>query len=255
MLALSTTTMLLCSSTNKTGVDSFTARHQTDGKSAGVSDDGRGTDVVPTVSGQSWQATADTMLRTDHHSEPYFIWSDECDVRTSGPPSSSAPSAQPREVRVGTSPFGNKCNGGIVLTKENQRSGGTQESSDHDRRRVGTARLLPVLERREPEAEQRYHRESGTFGDRVQQMAFAANTDAKSGGVFSGPIASLRYCRTSSPKGPQTIGVEVGLIPPLSMSDGSEPPIFVRIAGTGSLNQALQCDKRASTRRTDPGRM
>ena len=86
--------------------------------------------------------------------------------------------------------------------------------------------------------------ESGTFGDRLQQMAFAANTDAKSGGVFSGPIASLKVLPNSSPKGSQSFAVEVGLIPPLSISDGNAPPIFLRIAGTGSLNQALQCDKQ-----------
>ena len=82
----------------------------------------------------------------------------------------------------------------------------------------------------------------GNFGGRVQQMAFAANTDPKSGHL-SGPIVSLDVLPNSAAN-PSTIAVEVGLLPPLSISDGNAPPIFLRIAGQGSLNQALQCDKQ-----------
>ena len=36
--------------------------------------------------------------------------------------------------------------------------------------------------------------------------------------------------------------MSVGLQPPLQVTDGSLKPILLRVAGTGSLNQMLDCD-------------
>ena len=85
--------------------------------------------------------------------------------------------------------------------------------------------------------------EEGFFGNRPIQMAFAASTAAQSNTVFSGPIISASVQPYHSlPKSAQTTLISVGLSPPLKITDGSAPPLFLRVAGTGSLNQMLDCD-------------
>jgi len=231
-------------STNKTGIGFVHGRPQSDGtgnKTATV------TDVELTIAPYSNGKPTGGSACTDS-TAPYYIWSQtDCDVRIRAQLDFGAGiNDKPREVRVGTAPFGNKCNSGIVLDKETDSVTGLiwwEQEQNWTTITAGSGQNNFYLCWNAQSGANKA--ESGTFGDRVQQMAFAANTNAKSGGVFSGPVVSASIQQGHSvSKGPQTLSVSVGLIPPLRVSDGNAKPIFLRIAGPGSLNQALQCDKQ-----------
>lgn len=233
--------------TNKTGVGFIHGKPQTDGtgnKTATV------TDVELTTLKSNNKPNGGLPCIDD--TAPYFVWTQtDCDVRIRAQVDfgSAILSSGAREVRVSTSAFGNKCNGGISLQKTVQNGLlWWEQEANWTTLRAGSGQTNFYLcwngESDKPGPRGGTNPEGGVFGDRVQQMAFAASTDAKSGAVFSGPIASLTVLPNSSPKNSQGVSVAVGLLPPLSISDGNATPIFLRIAGTGSLNQALQCDKQ-----------
>ena len=233
-------------STNKSGIGFIHGKPQTDGsgnKTATVTDVELTTLTSPNgLPNGGAPCTDDTA--------PYYVWTaTDCDVRLRAQVDfgSGILSTGAREVRVATSPFGSKCNGGISLQKTVQNGLlWWEQDARWTTLTAGSGQTNFYLcwngESAKPGGGT--NPEGGTFGDRVQQMAFAANTDAKSGGVYSGPLVSATILPTSSPKGSQGVSVSVGLLPPLSISDGNATPVFLRLAGTGSLNQALQCDKQ-----------
>ena len=87
-------------------------------------------------------------------SAPYFHWGDtDCDVRFRAQLDfDGALPANPREVRVNTSAFGNNCNGGVLLKKETEALGAIwweQETSWFTiAAESGRTRVLPLLVRR-----------------------------------------------------------------------------------------------------------
>jgi hypothetical protein len=233
-------------STNKTGVGFIHGKPQTDGTGNATA---TVTDVeLSTLTSVNGLPNGGSPCTDD--TAPYYVWTQaDCDVRIRAQVDfgSAILSGGAREVRVSTSPFGNKCNGGISLQKTVQ--GGLlwwEQEAGWTTLPAGSGQTNFYLcwngESAKPGGGT--NPEGGVFGNRVQQMAFAANTDATSNRVFSGPLVSLAVLPTSSPKAAQGVSVAVGLLPPLSISDGNAKPIFLRIAGTGSLNQALQCDKQ-----------
>lgn len=179
-------------------------------------------------------------------SSPYFNWTaEDCDVRIRALVDFSGPGWAPasREVRVSTSPFGNRCSGGILLDRngawwEQERSWTTIAA--------GSGRNLFYLcwygETGNPPNQQSWE---GSWGGRAQQMAFAVNTDpGRSNTAYSGPIVYLKVLPTPSmPQANQGATIEVGLQPALARtSNPAAQPVMLRIAGTGSLNQMLDCD-------------
>ena len=235
-------------STNKTGVGFIHGKPQTDGSGNATA---TVTDVeLSTVTSVNGLPNGGSLCTDD--TAPYYIWTQQdCDVRIRAQVDfgSAILSNGAREVRVATTPFGNKCSGGISLQKTVQGTPGLlwwEQEASWTTLSAGSGQTNFYLcwngESAKPSGGT--NPEGGVFGNRVQQMAFFANTDAKSGGVYSGPLVSAAVTPTSSPKGAQGVSVSVGLLPPLSITDGSKPPVFLRLAGTGSLNQALQCDKQ-----------
>ena len=108
-------------STNKTGIGFIHGKPQTDGTgnfTATVND------VELTVSPAANGLPNGGSPCLDN-TAPYFIWTQtDCDVRIRAfVDFGSGINANPREVRVDTSPFGNNCNGGTLLAKRNDPSG------------------------------------------------------------------------------------------------------------------------------------
>ncbi len=232
--------------TNKTGIGFIHGKPQSDGSgntSVTV------TDVELSVFPYSGLPAGGNPCTND--SAPYFIWSDtDCDVRIRAQIDfGSGFNPNPREVRASTSPFGNNCSGGVDLKKENE--GGLiwweQETrwTTIDMTPDGSGRNeFYLCWNGETGSGNNKQSREGFFGNRVMQMAFGANTDAGvSNTVFSGPIVYTSIQPGHSlDKGARTLFVEVGVIPPLQVSDGTAAPVFLRVAGTGSLNQMLDCD-------------
>ncbi len=177
-------------------------------------------------------------VTTDPDSAPYFVWNGDCQVRIRAQIDFGNVPNAPRDVRVqinGT--FGNQCNGGTAqLTRQN----GWWESpwitipagSGRNEFRL-CWRAGNGLQRRD-----------GNFNNQVIQMAFAANTDlGKSNTAYSGPMvyAAIQPGHSLA-KTKRNLVVEVGLQPPLAVTNGNAPPVMLRVAGTGSLNQMLDCD-------------
>lgn len=173
---------------------------------------------------------------TDPDSAPYFLWNGDCSVRMAATVEfGSLPG--PRVVRVATSPFGNNCTGGSLL----QNTGGPNFESA----------WLPTIDA-ESGVNGYYmcwrsgtggNMTQGNFGQQMIQMAYAAvqtrplvYTALRSPGTGCTAFSNALIVST------QTVCVEVGLQPPLRVTDGNDPPIFLRVAGSGSLNQALDCD-------------
>ena len=123
------------------------------------------------------------------------------------------PRGTPREVRVGTSPFGNNCNGGSLMKVNN----GIWESP-----------WLPTLTRQVPAStaaascwkagETATTRLRATFGGQIIQMAYVApnNTPLAYAAIRppGQPVSCVGYANTLV-KALQTVCVEVGLEPPL----------------------------------------
>jgi len=87
----------------------------------------------------------------------------------------------------------------------------------------------------------------GNFGGQMIQMAYAANPSATGSGpmVYSAIRGTSSGCTAYAnalDTGAQTVCVDVGLQPPLRVVDGNDPPLYLRISGSGSLNQMLDCD-------------
>ena len=233
--------------TNKTGIGFVHGKPQSDGNGQATA---TVTDVlvstVPDVNGKPTLGNGcpDGNL-TD--TGPYYVWTQrDCDVRISAQVDfgSDIKDGASREVRVGTTPFGNKCNGGIAMQKTTGLGGLIWYEQEQKWTTVAAGSgqnnfyLCWNGQRVSDNA-----KVDGTFGDRLQAMVFSANTDPNKG-VFSGPVASAKIRPTySEPKGPAGVSVEVGLIPPLTVTPGNAKPLLLRIAGAGSLNQALACDK------------
>ena len=173
-------------------------------------------------------------------SSPYFLWEDfgNCQIRIQAQLDFGANiPATAREVHVlqnGT--FGGNCNTGpeLILRDgywESPWMTIVESSGRNDFRlcwRAGTGG----------------GRRDGNFNNQVIQMAFSANTDSRaSNTAYSGPLVYTTVQPLHSlAKTLQTITVEVGLSPPLQLTDGTVPPIYLRISGRGSLNQMLDCD-------------
>ena len=168
---------------------------------------------------------------------PYFMWTADCQVRLRAKVEFGANvPAQPIVVRAQLNgPFGNNCTGGQSMDIRD----GWWES--------------PWFTISPQSGQNRFYMcwSAGTgptqlgsnFGQKTIQMAFAASTTATSNTVFSGPIVySSLQPRHSYAKAAQTVLVSVGMSPPLTITDGNATPILLRLAGTGSLNQALDCD-------------
>ncbi|MDQ3379921.1 MAG: Tad domain-containing protein [Actinomycetota bacterium] len=174
---------------------------------------------------------------TDPDSAPYFLFNAECKVRIRAQIEfGSLPS--PRIVRVN----GNaNCTSGIDLELRD----GWWESTWLPTIAQGSRRNGYSLCWR---AGSGGGGPKGDWGRQMMQMAYAANPSVTNGSgpmvysavrtVASGCSAYANALNTTA----QTICVDVGLQPPLRVSDGNAPPIFLRIAGTGSLNQMLDCD-------------
>jgi hypothetical protein len=180
---------------------------------------------------------ANPSCATTDDTSPYFMWTADCQVRIRATIEFGANvPASPRIVRAQLNgPFGANCNGGQTLDLRD----GWWESPWFTIP-AGSGRNNFYL---------CWHAGTGNtfednFGQRVIQMAFAANTDPQlSNTVFSGPIVYTSVQPGHSyPKAPQTVFVSVGMIPPLRISDGNAKPVMLRLAGQGSLNQALDCD-------------
>lgn len=172
---------------------------------------------------------------TDPDSAPYFLWSAECSVRIRAQ-IEFGNLGSPREVRVNGGPFGNKCNGGTLMELQN----GWWDSP-----------WLPSISAESGrngyflcwKAGNGNNAPQGNFGGQLIQMVYAAQqvrplvyTAIRSPGTGCTAFANALAETT------QTVCVEVGLQPPLRVTDGNDPPIFLRVAGSGSLNQALDCD-------------
>jgi hypothetical protein len=180
-------------------------------------------------------------------SSPYFNWTAEnCDVRLRAHVAFNG-SWDPgtREVRVSTSPFGNNCNGGTALRRRNINGDPNwwEQEQSWTRVNAGSGRNLFYLcwsARTNPPNPQTFQ---GFFGNRAVQMAFAANTDSqRSNTAYSGPIIYLDVPR-SLPGGSRFATIQVGLQPALQRtSDQDAQPTLLRIAGSGSLNQMIDCD-------------
>jgi Flp pilus assembly protein TadG len=174
---------------------------------------------------------------TDPDSSPYFLYNADCHLRIRAQIEfGSLPSS--RTVRVN----GNaNCNSGG--TELSLRDGwwespwlpkivpGTRRNGFTLCWKAGSGGGAPV----------------GNFGGQMMQMTYAANPSVTNG---SGPIvySSVRSPSTGCTEyanalnvTTQTICVNVGLQPPLRVSDGDDPPVFLRTAAS-SLNQALDCD-------------
>ena len=87
---------------------------------------------------------------------------------------------------------------------------------------------------------------SGSFGN--TNAAYASNTN-------SGPVQYLTVTDNATglaagsinKRSSASLHVTVGLLPPLIESNALDPPISMRFAsGSGSLNQALDCDKNVT---------
>jgi len=180
-------------------------------------------------------------------SSPYFNWTaEDCDVRIRAHVDFSGPDwvGSSREVRVATSSFGGNCNGGVLLDRN---GAWWEQEARWTTIGAGSGRNLFYLcwkgdTRRGNGPRVSYE---GFWGNRAQQMAFAANTDpGRSSTAYSGPIVYLRVLPTPTMvQGSQGATVEVGLQPALARTnDPAAPPVMLRIAGSGSLNQMLDCD-------------
>ena len=171
---------------------------------------------------------------------PYFVWESfgDCQIRIRARIDfGSNLAVTPRAVHVqrnGT--FGGNCNGGTAsLTLRDgwwespwitlPESSGRNEFRLCWRAGNGKQRL------------------DGNFSNQIIQTAFSANTDSRaSNTAYSGPIVSLTIGDHSQPQAAQTVSVDVGLTPPLRVSGPTDPAIYLRVAGRGSLNQMLDCD-------------
>ena len=145
------------------------------------------------------------------------------------------------------SPFGNNCNGGnSQLTRQN----GKWESPWITIPAGSGRNEFYLCWKAGPN--------DGNFGQRVIQMAFAANTDASlSQTAYSGPMVSATISPFHSvPEGSQHVPSECGLKPPLQVTDGSLKPILLRVAGNGKLEPDARlrpAEQRAGRRRSTEG--
>ena len=174
---------------------------------------------------------------TDPDSAPYFLWNADCSVRIKAQVEFGSLAGPGNELRVNGGPFGNQCNGGTQLEGPID---GWWESP-----------FLPTID---PESESNAYyfcwragpgngAPRGNFGNQPIQMAFAARqvrpivySAVRSQGSGCAVFANAMVTTT------QTVCVEVGLLPPLRVTSGTDPPMFLRVSGSGSLNQALDCD-------------
>jgi hypothetical protein len=172
-------------------------------------------------------------------SAPYFILEGPCDVRLQAQIDfgSNVPTNRTVRVRVGA-PFGSNCSGGTDMQKVSSSPplwesrwitipAGSGQNRFYLCWTAGTGQQSVA----------------GNFAGQTIQMAFAATSTAASNTVFSGPIIYTTLNPSHAlPKSAQTVLVEVGFVPPLQISNGNQPPVFLRVAGSGSLNQMLDCD-------------
>jgi Putative Flp pilus-assembly TadE/G-like len=174
---------------------------------------------------------------TDPDSAPYFLYNADCKVRIRARVEFGS-LGNPRAVRVN----GNaNCTSGVDLELRD----GWWESTwlptiDKGSRRNGFGLCWKV-----GNGPSSPH---GNWGGEMMQMAYAANPSVSNG---SGPLVyvSVRSPSTGCTEYAnaldvtmQTVCIKVGLQPPLRIRDGNDPPLFLRVAGSGSLNQMLDCD-------------
>jgi len=172
---------------------------------------------------------------TDPDSAPYYLWNAECSVRIRAQVEFGN-LGNPREVRVNGGPFGNKCNGGTLMELKD----GWWDSP-----------WLPTISAES--GRQGYYlcwkagsgnnAPQGNFGGEMMQMAYAAPQNKPL--VYSAVRSLSTACSVfanAMVTTTQTVCVEVGVQPPLRVSNPGDPPIFLRVSGSGSLNQALDCD-------------
>ena len=201
--------------------------------------------TTPPPAGIPSPGTPTSCSTTDPDSAPYYLWNADCQVRLRAQVEfGSLPS--PREVRVGVSPFGNNCNGGDLMRLQN----GWWDSP-----------WLPMIDAESGrngfylcwKAGSGNSAPNGNFGQQLIQMAYAAphNRPVVYTTVRSPSTGCTTYANALD-TGAQTVCVDVGLQPPLRVMDGNDPPLMLRIAGTGSLNQMLDCDANGPGRPRGP---
>ncbi len=88
--------------------------------------------------------------------------------------------------------------------------------------------------------------QQGNFGQQMIQMAYVAPQNTPLAYAAIRPPGSPTGCgplyANALPKTNQSVCVEVGLEPPLRQSSATDPPIYLRVAHSQSLNQMVDCD-------------